>query len=120
MSPRLVPSGPNQLVVVHGIWRLGLECPFSALGYRPRGNLPTPRKSLPPPSSTLHLPQAHPLLILATVGAGLEQMCKAQGGTEEAEGPLGRTVYYDTTAVIIVFYAFPYEITHSDSGEEFK
>lgn len=43
-----------------------------------------------------------------------------KGVTEDAEGPLGRTVYYDTTAVIIVFYAFPDEITHSDSGEEFK
>lgn len=33
-----------------------------------------------------------------------------QGGPEDAEGPLGRTVYYDTTAVITVFYAFPMKL----------
>jgi hypothetical protein len=39
---------------------------------------------------------------------------------KDAEDPLGGNVYYDTTTVIIVFYAFPYEITHPDSWGEFK
>lgn len=43
-----------------------------------------------------------------------------KGVTKAAEDPLGRTVYYDATTVIIVFCAFPDEITHSDSWEEFK
>lgn len=92
--------------------------PFLGSWIQTQGQPPHPPKKPSSPiqytPSSSGAPTPHPGYCRCGAGADV------QGGTEDAEGPLGRTVYYDTTAVIIVFYAFPYEITHSDSGEEFK